>query len=147
MLADFDQGKDVRVEKLSSMSNQRLPEQELNSIQSQNTIKAGTSGYQNDNYERYKQYDQFDEFYAIGVTLLHLVLTFPGEPKNRNHYAKTFAMHEYKDVLPLIESWAVKYVKNRHKEFRFSNYDKVLQLAYLLLNKKIGDHQGIRNHL
>jgi hypothetical protein len=42
----------------------------------------------------YGNYDESDEFYAIGVTLLHLVLTFPGEPKNRNHYTQTFEMSE-----------------------------------------------------
>jgi hypothetical protein len=32
MLADFDQGKDVRVTKLSLMINRKLTEQELNSV-------------------------------------------------------------------------------------------------------------------
>lgn len=41
-----------------------------------------------------------DEFYAIGIILLHLVIAFPGEPKNRNLYAKTFVMADsIKDVL------------------------------------------------
>lgn len=43
MLADFDQGKDVREFKLSS-SNILLDE-DLRSIKSQNTIRAGTIGY------------------------------------------------------------------------------------------------------
>ena len=34
VLADFDQGKDVRVEKLSTITDERLPEEELNSIKS-----------------------------------------------------------------------------------------------------------------
>lgn len=34
MLADFDQGKDVREEKLSSISEERFNEEDLNSIKS-----------------------------------------------------------------------------------------------------------------
>lgn len=45
MLADFDQGKDVREHKLSAFSEDRLTEEELNSIKSQNTITTGTTGY------------------------------------------------------------------------------------------------------
>jgi hypothetical protein len=45
MLADFDQGKDVRESKLSLMRERKLPEQELNSIKAKNTIHSGTSGY------------------------------------------------------------------------------------------------------
>lgn len=39
-----------------------------------------------------------DEFYAIGIVILHLVIAFPGEPKNRNHYARTFAASDGNDV-------------------------------------------------
>ncbi len=45
MLADFDQGKDVREAKLSGMTNERLDVTYLNSVMSENTVKAGTSGY------------------------------------------------------------------------------------------------------
>lgn len=34
MLADFDQGKDVREEKLSTISEERLKEEDLNSVKS-----------------------------------------------------------------------------------------------------------------
>lgn len=60
-----------------------------------------------------------DEFYAIGITLLHLILTFPGEPKNRNHYAKTFIMSKTEEIITLLDSWAVKFVKNRGQDFTF----------------------------
>jgi hypothetical protein len=46
-----------------------------------------------------RSYDQFDEFFALGITLLHLILTFPGEPKLRNNYATTFGMSEVSEVL------------------------------------------------
>lgn len=55
-----------------------------------------------------------DEFYAIGIVILHLIIAFPGEPKNRNHYAKTFAISDSKDVVSLFDNWANKFVKNRH---------------------------------
>jgi hypothetical protein len=58
-----------------------------------------------------------DEFYGIGVLLLHLILTFPGEPKNRNHYVKTFSVSDPDDVYPLFDSWATKLVRNRHPDF------------------------------
>ena len=45
MLADFDQGKDVRESKLSIITDEKIPELELNSIKSKNTIQSGTSGY------------------------------------------------------------------------------------------------------
>lgn len=35
-----------------------------------------------------------DEFYALGIIILHLVIAFPGDPKNRNHYAKTFTISD-----------------------------------------------------
>ena len=60
-----------------------------------------------------------DEFYALGVTLLHLILAFPGEPKNRNLYTNTFAISDISDVLLLFDSWAVKLVKNNDPEFNF----------------------------
>jgi hypothetical protein len=97
MLADFDQGKDVRESKLSIITGDKI--HDLNSIQSKNTIQSGTSGYQTENSNKDRAYDQSDEFYALGITLLHLILTFPGEPKNRNHYATTFSMSEIDDVL------------------------------------------------
>jgi hypothetical protein len=49
MLADFDQGKDVRESKLSIITEEKIPEFELNSIKSRNTIQSGTSGYQTPN--------------------------------------------------------------------------------------------------
>lgn len=85
-----------------------------------------------------------DEFYAIGVTLLHLVLTFPGEPKNRNHYAKTFTISDPNDVAPLFDNWANKFVKNRHPGFTFAAYKDVMLLAKKLLSKKIIDHSEVR---
>lgn len=45
ILADFDQGKDVRESKLSIITDEKIPEIELNSIKSKNTIKIGTTGY------------------------------------------------------------------------------------------------------
>lgn len=76
----------------------------------------------------------------MGVTLLHLILTFPGEPKNRNHYTKTFILSDTEDVIPLIDNWAAKYVKNRHKGFSFNAYKPVLVLAKKLLTKCIMNH-------
>lgn len=63
-----------------------------------------------------------DEFYALGVTLLHLVLAFPGEPNNRNLYASTFAMSEVESVLMLFDSWANKLVKNKNTDFQFRSF-------------------------
>jgi hypothetical protein len=45
MLADFDQGKDVREIKLSTICDEKISDNELNSIRSRNTIQSGTSGY------------------------------------------------------------------------------------------------------
>lgn len=76
-----------------------------------------------------------DEFYAIGIILLHLVIAFPGEPKNRNHYARTFVMADsIKDVLQLFDTWANKFVKNKNSEFSFLHYSNVMQLAKLLIS-------------
>lgn len=47
VIADFDQGKDVRELKLSSINDFQLDD--LDSVKSQNTIKAGTTGYQTQN--------------------------------------------------------------------------------------------------
>ncbi len=66
-----------------------------------------------------RAYDQSDEFYALGITLLHLILTFGGEPKNRNNYAATFTMSDASDVLLLFDNWANKFVLNKHKDFNF----------------------------
>lgn len=144
MLADFDQGKDVREAKLAVMTEEKISEEDLNSVKSQNTIKAGTTGYQTANYNKDSQYDMSDEFYAIGVTLLHLVLTFPGEPKNRNHYAKTFTMSDTNDVAPLFDNWANKFVKNKHPEFTFAAFKSILELAMRLLSKKIISHAEVK---
>lgn len=38
MLADFDQGKDVREQKLSIITDEKITEDELNSVKSRNTI-------------------------------------------------------------------------------------------------------------
>lgn len=38
MLADFDQGKDVRELKLSIITDEKITEDELNSVKSRNTI-------------------------------------------------------------------------------------------------------------
>lgn len=81
------------------MTDRKLTEQELNSIKAKNTIHSGTSGYQTPNSLKDRAYDQYDEFYALGMTLLHLILTFPGEPKTRNSYAATFGMSEVYEVL------------------------------------------------
>jgi len=53
---------------------------------------------------------------------LHLILTFGGEPKNRNHYTTTFTMSDVSDVLQLFDNWANKFVKNKHKDFNFSAF-------------------------
>ncbi len=50
------------------------------------------------------------------------MLTFPGEPRNRNHYATTFSMSDIDDILQLINTWANKYVKNKPKDFNFSHF-------------------------
>ena len=85
-----------------------------------------------------------DEFYGIGVLLLHLILTFPGEPKNRNHYVKTFSMSDTNDVYPLFDSWATKLVRNRNPEFRFFNFKSGLELAKKLMDRRISDHQELK---
>ena len=78
--------------------------------------------------------------YSSDITLLHLILTFPGEPKNRNHYATTFGMSDIEDVLMLFNTWANKYVKNKHKEFNFEFYVPQLELAKKLLDKRVKTH-------
>lgn len=85
-----------------------------------------------------------DEFYALGVTLLHLILAFPGEPKNRNLYASTFGMSDVSHVLALFDDWANKLVRNKHKDFVFSNFLPQLDLAKKLLDKKLREHDHIR---
>jgi hypothetical protein len=85
-----------------------------------------------------------DEFYGIGILLLHLVLTFPGEPKNRNHYVKTFSASDPEDVYPLFDSWASKLVRNRHPEFRFVNFKSGLDLSKKLMTCKIKDHHELK---
>ncbi|CAD8201882.1 unnamed protein product [Paramecium octaurelia] len=145
VLADFDQGKDVREEKLSTMTDERLPQEELNSITSQNTITTGTCGYQTANYIKDSHYSMADEFYAIGVILLHLVIAFPGEPKNRNHYAKTFVMaNQAEDVLSLFDTWANKFVKNKSIDFSFAHYKNVMDLAKLLTSSRKLTHADVR---
>ncbi|CAD8124390.1 unnamed protein product [Paramecium sonneborni] len=144
MLADFDQGKDVRESKLSIITDEKLNDKDLNSIKSRNTINSGTSGYATANSQINKEYDKMDEFYALGVTLLHLILAFPGEPKNRNLYTNTFAISDISDVLLLFDSWAVKLVKNKHPEFNFQQYFHLMELAKALLEKKVKEHDHIR---
>ncbi|CAD8203742.1 unnamed protein product [Paramecium octaurelia] len=145
VLADFDQGKDVREEKLSTMTDERLPQEELNSITSQNTITTGTCGYQTANYIKDSHYGMADEFYAIGIILLHLVIAFPGEPKNRNHYAKTFVMaNRAEDVLSLFDTWANKFVKNKSIDFSFTHYKNVMDLAKLLTSSRKLTHDDVR---
>ncbi|CAD8097380.1 unnamed protein product [Paramecium primaurelia] len=145
VLADFDQGKDVREEKLSTMTDERLPQEELNSITSQNTITTGTCGYQTANYVKDSHYGMADEFYAIGIILLHLVIAFPGEPKNRNHYAKTFVMaNNAQDVLTLFDTWANRFVKNKSTDFSFTHYENVMVLAKLLTSSKKLSHADVR---
>jgi hypothetical protein len=78
------------------------------------------------------------------MILLHLILTFPGEPKTRNSYAATFGMSEVREVLQLFDNWANKYVKNKHKEFVFADFGSQLELAKKLLEKKIKTHDHIR---
>ncbi|CAD8097525.1 unnamed protein product [Paramecium sonneborni] len=145
VLADFDQGKDVREEKLSIITDERLPEEELNSIKSQNTITTGTIGYQTANYTKDSHYEMADEFYAIGIILLHLVIAFPGEPKNRNLYTKTFVMADsIKDILSLFDSWANKFVKNKSHDFSFTHYQNVMDLAKLLISSRKLTHADVR---
>lgn len=91
-----------------------------------------------------KEYDKCDEFYALGITLLHLILAFPGDPKNRNLYTATFAMSEIDFVTHLFDNWAVKLALNRHKEFTFSAFFNQMELAKKLLEKKVKEHDHIR---
>jgi tRNA A37 threonylcarbamoyltransferase TsaD len=79
--------------------------------------------------------------------MLHLVLTFPGEPKNRNHYSKTVMLSEVSDVIMMLDSWSLKYVKNRNKDFSFSGFKQVLTLAKKLMSKQISDIEDIRQHV
>lgn len=144
MLADFDQGKDVRESKLGTITDEKLSELELNSIKSRNTIQSGTSGYQTPNSFINRPYDKVDEFYALGVTLLHLILTFPGEPKNRNQYTATFGMSDIEDIMFLFDNWSNKFVKNKNKEFTFNAFIGQLELAKKLLEKKVKEHDHIR---
>jgi hypothetical protein len=44
---------------------------------------------------------------------------------------------ELDDILPLLDGWAAKHVKNRNKEFSFTLFRPVLDLAKKLLNKTI----------
>lgn len=140
MLADFDYGKDVRETKLQNISSEKIPEMEINSIKSKNTIKSGTSGYQTPNSFKDRAYDESDEFYALAITLLHLIITFPGDPSNRNHYSTTFTMSDVDDVIFLFDSWTGKYVKNKPKEFNFNFFKNQLTLAKAMMEKKVNTH-------
>ena len=116
-------------------------EPDLNSLMSNNTIHTGTSGYQTPNSNKDCPYDQCDEFYALGVTLLHIIITFAGDPKNRNHYATTFIMTDIEDVIMLLDVWSNKYVKNKNQEFSFSCFVPQLELAKSLIDKKLNSHE------
>jgi hypothetical protein len=75
MLADFDHSKDLR--------EQRLQEKvEVNKLE------------QGEITEKEKEL----EFKALGIILMHLVLTFPGKPEIRNYYITVFSESDLDDV-------------------------------------------------
>ncbi|CAD8067709.1 unnamed protein product [Paramecium sonneborni] len=73
---------------------------------------------------------------ALGVVLMHLILTFPGEPTLRNNYVTKFSNYDIEDSLCEFDKWAQKSVKNRHKEFSFFLYKNFMDLAKSLLKKQ-----------
>ncbi|CAD8063782.1 unnamed protein product [Paramecium sonneborni] len=73
---------------------------------------------------------------ALGVLLMHLILTFPGEPTLRNNYVIKFSNYDIDDSLCEFDKWAQKSVKNRHKEFSFFLYKNFMVLAKSLLKKQ-----------
>ncbi|CAK75898.1 unnamed protein product (macronuclear) [Paramecium tetraurelia] len=74
--------------------------------------------------------------YALGVLLMHLILTFPGEPTLRNNYVTKFQNYDIDDSLSEFDKWAQKSVKNKHKEFSFFLYKNQMELAKSLLKKQ-----------
>lgn len=65
---------------------------------------------------------------------MHLVLTFPGDPKLRNNYVYKFQHEEdLEDALHLFDGWAQKHVRNRHREFSFFLYKPLMAIALKLL--------------
>ena len=122
MLADFDHSKDVREEKLQDKGD--FNKQEQGEIT-----------------EKEKEV----EFYAIGITLMHLVLTFPGKPDIRNKYIQMFSESDIDDVFVKFGSYAQKHVRNKHEDFMFISYRSVLLLARKLTSKKLKDFSEIRN--
>jgi hypothetical protein len=79
--------------------------------------------------------------------ILHLVLTFPGDPKDRNNYIEKFNRKEFDDVFVEFENLAVKLVKNRHADFSFINFKHMMTLAKKLLSNKISNLQQLKNEL
>lgn len=73
-----------------------------------------------------------------------MILTFSGEPKNRNHYATTFGMSDIEDVLSLFDIWSNKFVKNKNKEFTFASFTAQLILAKNLIDNRVKTHEEIR---
>jgi hypothetical protein len=82
-----------------------------------------------------------DEFRAIGVMILHLVLTIPGDPKDRNNYVKKFLDNEFDDVFVDFENMAIKLVRNRHPDFSFIHFKHIMLLAKKLTSFKIANFQ------
>ncbi len=56
-------------------------------------------------------------------------------------------MSENEEIFPLLDSWALKFVKNKHDEFKFAYFNPVLNLAKQLLSKSIKDHAEIKRCL
>ncbi|CAK65909.1 unnamed protein product (macronuclear) [Paramecium tetraurelia] len=81
------------------------------------------------------QYKQ-QSLQALGVLLMHLILTFPGEPTLRNNFVTKFSNFDFDDSLSEFDKWAQKSVKNRHKEFSFFLYKNFMLLAKSLLQKQ-----------
>ncbi|CAK73403.1 unnamed protein product (macronuclear) [Paramecium tetraurelia] len=81
------------------------------------------------------QYKQ-QSLQALGVLLMHLILTFPGEPTLRNNYVSKLSNYDIDDSLSEFDKWAQKSVKNRHKEFSFFLYKNLMSLAKSLLKKQ-----------
>ncbi|CAD8063096.1 unnamed protein product [Paramecium sonneborni] len=91
-------------------------------------------------FQKYQFKDNVDQkqqcLYALGVLLMHLILTFPGEPTLRNNYVIKFQNYDIDDSLYEFDKWAQKSVKNKHKEFSFFLYKNYMELAKSLLKKQ-----------
>ncbi len=73
--------------------------------------------------------------------ILHLVLTIPGDPKDRNNYVKKILESDFDDAFVDLENMGAKLVKNRHPDFSFIHFKQLMILGKKLFSFKIDTFQ------